>query len=358
VIRSLFPAFALVLALAIPAAPAPAADPAPIPDGAICVANDVPVLRADFDALMQQARRNYRNQDERVPPRGSSEHRQLVTQAVGYLVEQELYQQEARKLGIVVSEAAVDQRLRQLKESFFQGDREKYEDELRRQGLTEEDVRENIRQQMITQALFETVTADVEVSRHDAYRYYLRNREQYDRPASRKVAHILVKSKRRAWNIYWYIDHHGTYVFRSLARTWSEDPSSAENGGRLTANRGQLVPQFERVAFRLSTGAVSTPVKTVFGYHIIHARGPVRPGRRMRFRQVREQILQTLEQERRSSAMQDWRDDMFAAAEVSCREGFPYAWGGPPVRFSSDRRSQQTPGGIQSFPGALQPLLP
>jgi parvulin-like peptidyl-prolyl isomerase len=58
--------------------------------------------------------------------------------------------------------------------------------------------------------------------------------------------------------------------FAALAKQFSEDPGSKENGGELPEfPRGQMVPEFESAAFALSTNQVSEVITTQFGYHII-----------------------------------------------------------------------------------------
>jgi peptidyl-prolyl cis-trans isomerase SurA len=55
-----------------------------------------------------------------------------------------------------------------------------------------------------------------------------------------------------------------------LARIYSEDPGSAKEGGMITnVFRGQMVPEFEAVAYRLKTGEVSQVFETTFGFHFI-----------------------------------------------------------------------------------------
>jgi peptidyl-prolyl cis-trans isomerase SurA len=58
--------------------------------------------------------------------------------------------------------------------------------------------------------------------------------------------------------------------FEEMAREWSEDVGTRENGGQLGwVRRGRLLPEFERAAFALRPGATSLPVRTSFGFHVI-----------------------------------------------------------------------------------------
>ena len=58
--------------------------------------------------------------------------------------------------------------------------------------------------------------------------------------------------------------------FATVAKRDSDDAGSGAQGGALgTFHRGQMVPEFEQVAFNQPVGQVGEPVKTMFGYHII-----------------------------------------------------------------------------------------
>ena len=58
--------------------------------------------------------------------------------------------------------------------------------------------------------------------------------------------------------------------FEELAKEYSEDPGTARKGGDLGFfGRGQMVKAFEDTAFALSSGALSQPFRTQFGWHIL-----------------------------------------------------------------------------------------
>ena len=58
--------------------------------------------------------------------------------------------------------------------------------------------------------------------------------------------------------------------FKVLATLYSDDPGSATRGGELGfVNRGDLVPEFERAAFRLKEGEISEVIESKYGFHIV-----------------------------------------------------------------------------------------
>ena len=57
--------------------------------------------------------------------------------------------------------------------------------------------------------------------------------------------------------------------FESFVMKYSEDPSVSINKGVMTTVRGDLVPEYEKIAYSLNKNQISDPVKTSFGYHLI-----------------------------------------------------------------------------------------
>jgi peptidyl-prolyl cis-trans isomerase C len=83
-----------------------------------------------------------------------------------------------------------------------------------------------------------------------------------------RARHILVESEEKARDLFEKIAHGSD--FATLARQNSQDPGSKDQGGELGFfARGQMVPQFEEVAFKLRRGEVSEPFETQFGWHLV-----------------------------------------------------------------------------------------
>ena len=83
-----------------------------------------------------------------------------------------------------------------------------------------------------------------------------------------RARHILVEDEKLANDLADKLKKGGD--FNALAKEHSKDPGSKENGGDLGFfGRQQMVPEFETAAFALAPGAVSAPVKSQFGFHII-----------------------------------------------------------------------------------------
>ena len=111
----------------------------------------------------------------------------------------------------------------------------------------------------------------------DLKEYYEDNIERFVSNEERRSRHILIAtdeqdSEASALDLVTSIKNRLSEgeAFEILAKEFSSDPGSAENGGDLGwAERGLFVPEFDETLFNLEINQISEPVKTQFGYHII-----------------------------------------------------------------------------------------
>ena len=114
-----------------------------------------------------------------------------------------------------------------------------------------------------------------------------------------REANAQVEAQKKAEAEAIYNDIMAGADFEQMAREKSEDQSNAMNGGKLPwCSAGDLVKEFEQVAFSLNVGEVSQPVRTNYGYHIIKVLD-ARPCRS--FEAVRSELQQRMSRDERGS---------------------------------------------------------
>jgi parvulin-like peptidyl-prolyl isomerase len=273
----------------------------------VAVVGDQQISKEQFQQLMARAKKSYDQQKRAFPKAGTMEYEQLKGQAITFLVQQAEVEAQAKKLGVDISDERVDNEIARYKKQFYGGSDARYEKAVKQQGLTDEQARDAIRQQLVSQALFKKVTGDVKASDADIKAYYDTHKTQYVQPESREVRHILVTKKALADSLYQQLKNGGN--FAKLAKQYSKDPGSAANGGKLTVSKGQTVPQFDKSAFSLKTGQISQPVHTQYGYHIIQALSAVKAATTTKLSQVRASIKQQLEQQKKNDKITKWLED-------------------------------------------------
>lgn len=119
---------------------------------------------------------------------------------------------------------------------------------------------------------------EISVPDDDLRQYYNQHKNEYSLPERVKAQHILFKTPGKKPEEIASIREKARQVlerakkgedFAALAKQFSEDTSAAAGGDLGSFTRGQMVPEFDRVAFTLAPGAISDLVDSQFGIHII-----------------------------------------------------------------------------------------
>jgi peptidyl-prolyl cis-trans isomerase C len=208
----------------------------------------------------------------------SPQYEALIAQIMPQLVEIEIAKAYAEEQGITVSEQDVNQEVETLKDQVAQqaqgqdiGREEAFDQALQQAGITEEQLRQQIREQLPIQKVQERVAGDVGPSQEEVEQFYEQNKAaQFTTPETRCTRHILFNKdqKEKAEEVKQQLQNGGD--FAALAKEYSQDPGSAEQGGDLGCiGRGETVPNFEEAVFGAEQGEIVGPVETDFGYHVI-----------------------------------------------------------------------------------------
>jgi parvulin-like peptidyl-prolyl isomerase len=280
----------------------------------VAVVGDQTISKAQFDRLIDQAKKNYKANHQQFPETGTTQYIALRKQAMQFLVQRAEFEQKAKDMGIEVTDSDVDKQLSTIKAQYFgkagkcdSTCEQKFQAELKKQNLSMDQVREDVRASVIQNKIYDKVTTGVQVSDKEIADYYKKNNSQYVQPASRDVRHILVKKKALADQIYQQVTNGGD--FAALAKKYSTDPSSKNSGGKLTISKGRQVPEFDKVAFSLKTHEIARPVKTTYGWHVIQALTPVKKQTVTKLSEVKTAIRQQLLQQKKQDEMRKWVDE-------------------------------------------------
>jgi peptidyl-prolyl cis-trans isomerase C len=155
-----------------------------------------------------------------------------------------------------------------------------------------------------------------EVSDVDVDLYYHYHPEQFQRPETRRVRHILVTvnpalpdndpelARQRIEAIAARLAKEPTR-FEEQALKHSECPTALHGGLVGEVPRGQLYPELDAVLFELSEGDLSEVVESPLGYHLVRCEAITPPGV-LTQEQAREPIRRMLEARRKRLCQQAW----------------------------------------------------
>ena len=247
------------------------------------IVNKSVILSSDVDEQARQSGSRYG-----VDPGDSATMVKLRREVLNQLVEKQVILVEATRLGVTVPPKdvsdAIDEEVEQLKERL--GGEDAFKQALAQEKTTEVALRKkyepDVREQLIVmRTVGREVQNKVTVTDAEVRAYYQANRDSIaKRPESLKLAHILIpfepdsnqvrRARMRADSLRTVLGKPGrAESFPDLAAKFSDDPSGRRGGDLGTFSRGEMVAEFEAVAFGLKPMEISAPVRTRFGYHVI-----------------------------------------------------------------------------------------
>jgi len=229
----------------------------------------------------------------------------LRTEVVEGLVRRELLYQEAKK-SVKVSEAEINEEMKKLKEQY--PSETDFTNALSVMKISPAALRAQVERALLIQKLIETQFASkAVVTDKEIWAYYDRNRDSFRQPEQVRASQILIKTdprwdegkkaaaRKKIEEIRQKIQQKQD--FESLARTYSEDPSSAKGGDLGYIRIGQVLKPFEEALFVLKPGEVSDVVETNLGYHLIKATDR-KPEMTIPFENLKDQLRLLLKQEK------------------------------------------------------------
>jgi len=276
-------------------------------DPVLAKGKDVEVKRSQLDAEMLNVRAMASAQGRTIPP---SDMSLLEREKLNELIAFQILLKRATDADKAEGKVRFEKLLARLKKDNKLTDAEfdeKLAGQLKLQGTT----RAEWDQQRINQATVGVVLEQelkVNVTDADAKKYYDENPARFEQPEQVRASHILIstrdtvtgkdltdeqkQAKRKEIDALRKRAVDGE-DFAKLAKEYSEDPGSKDNGGEYTFGRGRMVPAFEAAAFSLETNQISDVVTTDYGYHIIKL-GEKLPAKVITFDEVSDDLKDAL----------------------------------------------------------------
>ena len=257
-------------------------------------------------------------QQQKLATPGQSEEQTMAQklEVLRNLIDSEIMLQRAEKQGLLAGDADVEARLTELKSPWT---KEQFEQQLRDTKMTLDDLKTNIRRELSIQKLInKEITSHIVITDADVSAFYNANKASFNLAEPRvHMAQILVTpnpepSAGNLQNSKAQNDAEASRKIRQIqqrlqsgeefglvARSYSEDPNSAPNGGDLgfipESALEKANVELRKMVMSLAPGAISPIIKTQEGYRIFKIISKESAGQReLNDPRVQQSIRETL----------------------------------------------------------------
>ncbi len=145
---------------------------------------------------------------------------------------------------------------------------------------------------ILTQLNVNNLMASVQIDDTEVKAHFETNKQNFSTPEQTDTSHILVDSEEECKKIHKKVINN-EITFEDAAKAHSKCPSKEKGGNLGSFPKGQMVPEYEAVAFSMKKDDISEPVKTQFGYHIIRL-NEKKDATEAKFEDVKEQASKDL----------------------------------------------------------------
>jgi peptidyl-prolyl cis-trans isomerase SurA len=288
--------------------------------------NDQIITKSDYDRAQNEM-------DQEMRQRGatmqeiSDAHKDLLRN----LIDQQLWLAKGKELGIT-GETELINKLNDIRKQYNLATMEDLEKAAKDQGVSFEDFKANIRNQIITQSVMrDQVGRKIAPTPGELQRYFDAHKQDYTQPESVRLGEILIgtgatpddqklaEAKAKAEDIEARLKAGGD--FSELARSFSEGSTAATGGELGTYKKGQLGEPFESKTFGLKTGDVTDPIRTKQGFVILKVLDH-NPGGVPQMKDVENDVEQNYFEAKAGPAMRQYLAQMRDEAAIYIKPGY------------------------------------
>jgi peptidyl-prolyl cis-trans isomerase SurA len=289
--------------------------------------NDQIITQSDYDRAMKE-------EDDEAKQHGatmqqiSEVHRDLLRE----LIDRQLWLSKGKELGIN-GETELIKRLDEIRKQYNLATIEDLEKAAKDQGVSFEDFKANIRNQIITQDVMrEEVGRRIQFTQGELERYFEAHKQDYVKPESVELSEILVSTgadpddaakvaagKAKADDLEAKL--HAGGDFSQLAKSFSDGTTASDGGAFGTFHKGELAKVFEDATFGLKPGQYTDPIRTKQGYILFKVNQHI-PGGVPAFKDVQQDVEQNYYESRMEPAERQYLTEMREEAYVDLKPGY------------------------------------
>ena len=229
------------------------------------------------DDIIRELKKTLKNYKDRGIPLTAEEEKITAKKLIENEIERALLLQKGKEINALVSDEALDKKLRKVKSSFKSDSI--FEHELKNRKLTLDQYKKELKTDLLMQQVIDReIEPNIKVSEKDIQSFYEKNKEKFYEDKKARASVILIKAKRgdtkseksaqqKIESILEKIKNGST--FNEMATKYSQDSLAPKGGDLGYFTKNQIFGAFSVRAFNMKVNEVSPVFKTGLGFHIL-----------------------------------------------------------------------------------------
>jgi len=289
--------------------------------------NDQIITRSDYERAQSEVDRDARQRGAATMQEVAAAHKDLLRN----LIDQQLWLSKGKQLGIT-GDTELVKRLDEIRKQYNLKSMEDLEAAAKEQGVSFEDFKQNIKNQIVTQEVMrQEVGSSIRFTPGEAERFYEEHKQDYQQPESVHLSEILISTggetqgdkvaaaKAKADDVENRL--HAGSDFAQLAKSFSDGPTAAQGGDLGQYQPGALPKLLEDKTFPLQVGQYTEPILTRQGYIILkvddHQKGGIKP-----FKEVEPQVEDAFYMARMEPAIRGYLTKLREESFIDIKPGY------------------------------------
>lgn len=300
---------------------------------AVAVVNGEDIPAEDLDTRFSAMSENPQFSQQLEQDDSGAMEKQLKAQILNQMIQVELLRQGAEELGVEASDEDIAEQRAQIEQQLEQQGTD-LQTAMEQQGLSEEDLQEELETAALQKAVVAELTSDDEVTDDEVAQYFEDNPKEFE---TAKARQIVTETEEEAQQALERVE--GDEDFAAVAEDVSIDDRTASEGGDLgevSRSDLQMQPKLAEAIFETAEpGELVGPIETQQGWHVVE----VTERSKEKLADVEGQIRQDLISQAENEALSQWLEEQVQAADVEVVADFA-EWDGEQGRVVANVEGQ------------------